>query len=95
MRPFEHLLQRRQLCRAEGGAVTSRFPRMPCGEVVGVVINMAAATNVGAATATADIDACNGKIIMNALKTENLVSLFLPLSKCDSWNCSNFIVNNR
>lgn len=95
MRPFEHLLQRRQLCRAEGGAVTSRFPRMPCGEVVGVVINMAAATNVGAATATADIDACNGKIIMNALKTENLVSLSLPLSKCDSWNCCNSIVNNR
>lgn len=78
MRPFEHLLQRRQLCRAEGGAVTSRFPRMPCGEVVGVVINMAATTNVGAATA-ADIAACNGKTIMNALKTENLVSLSLSL----------------
>lgn len=45
-----------------------------------MVINMAAATNVGAATATADIDACNGKIIMNALKTENLVSLSLSLS---------------
>lgn len=56
MRPFEHFLQRRQLRRAEGGAVPSRFPWMPCGQIVGV-INVAATTR---GTAASDA-ACNGR----------------------------------
>lgn len=56
MRPLEHLLQRRQLSRAEGGAITTRLPRMPRRQIVGI-IDMAAA----AAAATADVDACNGR----------------------------------